>query len=109
MLIVQNKPRAKLFTYKTLYRYGDWYKPRPKWFQTSIPRDGLLTEIVDYDMPQPTTDSASLCTGFLPYSSSHSMNWLKIPCDYPLFTAGVICKQEVYRNEEVNGNKKNQD
>ena len=75
--------------------YADWYKPQPKWAQDPLVPDDELADIVNFDIPQPTSDITSLCTGFVPQSSSDSMRWIKIPCDYPLFAAGVICKQPV--------------
>ena len=86
-----------------LLSYADWYKPRPQWTQDPIIADDVLSDIIDFDIPPPTADIASMCTGFLSQSSSESMNWIKIPCDYPLFAAGVICKQPVPRIEDKTG------
>ena len=94
-------------TYPHIYhfnRYSDWYRPKPGWKQTPVFEDSFLPEIVDFDLKQPTADSSTLCSGFLYTSPHESLNWIKIPCDYPLFRAGVICKQPVSEDLQRNEN-----
>ena len=45
-----------------------------------------------FQYPQPNADVGSLCTGLNGISPFDSLNWAKIPCDYPIFRAGVVCE-----------------
>lgn len=78
--------------------YADWFKPQPAWAQAPITGDSTLPTIINFDVAQPILDSASLCAGALPISPFGSMNYVKIPCDFPLYRAGLICKKTLFSN-----------
>ena len=59
--------------------------------------DTVQTGVVNVDLPQPNADVGSLCTAMIFVSPHGSNNWAKIPCDYPMFDAGLICKQKAQR------------
>lgn len=57
--------------------------------------DSVLPNIVEFSSNQPSFDSSSLCVGALSVSPFAPLNFVKIPCDYPIFRAGVICKKQL--------------
>jgi hypothetical protein len=72
--------------------YADWYVPKQSWEPSAILEDDVGLNFIDLSKPQPTADVGSLCSGFLANDPFGSLNWVKIPCDYPLFRSGVICE-----------------
>ena len=77
----------------TKMSYADWYVPKQPWAPKAITDDSLGFDFIDFNKPQPTADVGSLCTGFFANDAFGSMNWVKIPCDYPLFRSGLICEK----------------
>ena len=75
-------------------RYSDWYVPGEKWARSAVTEDVVksVLDVLHLDIPQPTNDISSLCTIMAMMSPHESLSWIKIPCDYPVFRAGVICK-----------------
>jgi len=71
----------------------DWYKRGETWSQRLMPVDSVSSDLLQLDHDQPIADVGSLCTVMLPLSPFGSLNWAKIPCEYPIFRAGAICKQ----------------
>ena len=65
--------------------------------------DTLVTDLLSLKLPQPAADVGSLCTVAVLSSPFASMSWAKIPCDYPMFRAGLICKKPAIKTEKVNG------
>jgi len=74
------------------FRYTDWHQPPEEWEQPTLHEDTHIADLVNLDSPQPSADIGSLCTVMIPKTPHGSLNWAKIPCDYPIFRAGTICK-----------------
>ena len=55
--------------------------------------DTLVVDLLALKYPQPNADVGSLCTVMIINSPFKSTNWAKIPCDYPIFRACVLCKK----------------
>lgn len=72
---------------------SDWYKPHEDWEQPAVYPDTLVTDLLYLKDSQPTADAASLCSVMMLSSPFGSTHWAKIPCDYPVFRAGMICKR----------------
>ena len=51
-------------------------------------------DFVNLNNPQPDPNAGSLCSAMATYSPFESTNWIKIPCEYPIFRSGVICKKQ---------------
>ena len=78
------------------FSYADWYVPPEDWEQPTVHADTLVMDLLRLKSPQPNADAGSLCTVMSLVSPFSSLNWFKIPCDYPIFRAGLICKQRAY-------------
>ena len=76
------------------FSYADWYSPREDWSQSLFAHDTVQTNVVNTENPQPNGDVGSLCTAMALVNPHISNNWVKIPCDYPMFDAGLICKRK---------------
>ncbi|CAD5116857.1 DgyrCDS5699 [Dimorphilus gyrociliatus] len=76
----------------TALSYTDWYKPRNPIEQNIITSDSYLKDVISFKDPQPTSDAASLCSVMIITNPADNLHWAKIPCDYPIFRAGQICK-----------------
>ena len=73
--------------------YADWYIPQKAWQQPMFEDESIGMEFINLKNPQPTADVGSLCGAMVlnnPFASTH---WVKIPCEYPLFRAGCLCKK----------------
>ena len=55
--------------------------------------DTLVKDLLNLKLPQPTADVGSLCTVAVIFSPFAPLNWAKVPCDYPIFRAGLICEK----------------
>ena len=86
--------------------YAEWYQPQPEWSQPPLTGDTLVTDLLNLKLPQPAADVGSLCTVAVLSSPFASMSWAKIPCDYPIFRAGLICKKSTAKTEKANGRKR---
>ena len=58
-----------------------------------------MGDLLNIKHRQPSASLADLCTVMMMRSPHGSLNWAKIPCDYPMFRAGVLCKRPLPRNE----------
>ncbi len=75
--------------------YAEWYQPPPDWSQPAVMTDTTagVEDLLNLKSPQPTADVGSLCSVAILTSPFASLNWAKIPCDYPIFRAGLMCKK----------------
>ena len=81
------------------FSYSPWFEPGAVWQQSIIHSDSVLPNIVEFSSKQPSADTASRCVGMLSQSPFAAPSFIKIPCDYPIFRAGVICKKPALTNE----------
>lgn len=92
---LENKKEQYYWLDGSMVSYSDWY--------ISETNDGLSQYILSYDdigstsflditHTQPVSNDGSLCVGMFVKSPFLSLNWMKVPCRYPVFRAGVICK-----------------
>ena len=80
-------------------RYAEWYQPPPDWAQSAVHEDTLVEDLLNLKHRQPSGSLADLCTVMMTRSPHGSLNWAKVPCDYPMFRAGVLCKRPAYGME----------
>ena len=78
------------------FSFTDWYYPKPDWSQNVLPEDAVedTINILALGSPHPTADTSALCTIMMNNNPHGSFNWAKIPCDYPIFRTGLICKKK---------------
>ena len=75
-------------------RYTDWYVPPPQWAQPAVDILTVRTEhLLFLDKLQPNLDAGLKCTVAMANSPFGSLNWAKLPCDFPLHSGAAICKQ----------------
>lgn len=72
--------------------YSDWYQPVEEWDTPVVHLNTIVTDLLNLKNPQPNADVGSLCTVMMTVTPFKSLNWAKIPCDYPIFRSGLICK-----------------
>ena len=84
---------ASMYMGHDVCSFASWFQPAADWQQKVVHSDSVLVNIVSFDSNQPSADSSSLCVGALSVSPFKPMSYVKIPCDYPMFRAGVICKK----------------
>lgn len=65
--------------------------------------DSILGEIVNLRAPQPAADVGSLCAIVINVSPFLPLNWAKIPCDYPIFRSGLMCKKPAVKTSGDGG------
>ena len=65
----------------------------PAWGQPIQPDDTPDSDRLQMASAQPVADVGSLCTVIMPMCPFSSLNWGKIPCEYPIFRAGIICER----------------
>ena len=80
-------------SFNEFFSYSDWYIPPETWDTPTVNVDSLEVDLLALKYPQPNADVGSLCTVMMINSPFKSTNWAKIPCDYPIFRAGIICKK----------------
>ena len=73
--------------------YADWYRPPKPWQQPVVHPDTLVGHLLQLRSPQPSADLGSLCVVMMATSPHGSLNWAKVPCDYPIYRASLICKK----------------
>lgn len=73
--------------------YADWYKPPSNGGQPAIHADTKDAHLFQLGSGQPSADQGSLCVVMMTTSPHASLSWAKIPCDYPISKAGMICKK----------------
>ncbi|KAK2192053.1 hypothetical protein NP493_40g08028 [Ridgeia piscesae] len=81
--------------------YSDWYEPAPDWAQPAVAVDTVITDLLDLKHRQPSASLADLCTLMVLRTPHGSLGWAKVPCDYPTFRAGLLCKRPAQGKEEV--------
>jgi hypothetical protein len=81
--------------------FSDWYQPPEEWEQPPVFPDTQVQDILHLTARQPIADSASLCTVLMMKSPFASSSWVRVPCDYPIFRAGVICEKPAAMQQGV--------
>ena len=84
--------------------YGEWYIAEEDngLSQYILPPDDIgSASVLDVTHTQPVSNEGSLCVGMFVKSPFSSLNWMKIPCRYPVFRAGLICKTKAIRKGEL--------
>ncbi|KAI0226424.1 hypothetical protein LSAT2_023008 [Lamellibrachia satsuma] len=79
--------------------YAEWYQPPPDWAQSAVHEDTSMADLLNLKHRQPSGSLADLCTVMMTRSPHGSLNWAKVPCDYPMFMAGVLCKRPAHGME----------
>ena len=59
-----------------------------------------MANLLNFGHPQPSGDVGSLCIIAILNSPFASMNWAKIPCDYPMLRAGLMCKMPAMKQDQ---------
>ena len=62
-----------------------------------------MSDLLNLKSRQPNADAGSLCTVMIAVNPFGSMNWAKIPCDYPIFRSGLICKYAALSHDTGEG------
>ena len=75
------------------FSFADWYVPNERWEQGLLQEETIGNDFINVDSPQPAADDVLLCTAMVPVSPFGSLNWVKVPCDYPMFISGLICEK----------------
>jgi len=61
--------------------------------------DTVITDLLDLKHRQPSASLADLCTLMVLRTPHGSLGWAKVPCDYPTFRAGLLCKRPAQGKE----------
>ena len=95
LLYFKNKINNKIDN--ITFSYTDWYQPTEPWEAYPLHPSSKANDLLYLKNSQPTNDAGSLCTVMINIEPTASTNWAKIPCDYPVFRAGAICKTKGIR------------
>ncbi|KAI0232930.1 hypothetical protein LSAT2_016795 [Lamellibrachia satsuma] len=83
--------------------YADWYEPPPDWSQSALHEDSIIKDLLNLKYRQPSASFANLCTVLVSRSPHGSLNWAKVPCDYPMFQVGLLCKRPAHGKQVCPG------